>query len=323
MENLIIIGGGPAGLAAAIYAARAELNPLVIEGAVPGGQLMLTTEVENYPGFVKGVLGPELMQGFRSQAERFNTRFLGGSVKKVTRAKNIIITLASGEELEAKSIIIATGADARWLNLESEQRLRGKGVSACATCDGFFFKNKTVAIVGGGDTAMEEANFLTRFATEVYLINRSEKFRASVIMQQRTLKNPKIKVIYNAVVEEVLGEAKVEGLKLRISGEKTETLTIGGLFVAIGHSPATAFLKDSGVALDSKGYIYTSFRAAGELAQGLKPPSGFNFSYQYQTSLPGVFAAGDCVDYRYRQATVASGMGVAAELEVQEYLENL
>lgn len=322
MENLIIIGAGPAGLSAAIYAARAELNPLIIEGSVPGGQLMLTTEVENYPGFPKGMLGPELMKAFRAQAERFNARFLARTVEKIETGESLAVVLTNGEKLLTKALLIATGADAKWLNLPSEQRLRGKGVSACATCDGFFFKGKRVAIIGGGDTAMEEANFLTRFASEVYLVNRSEKFRASPIMQQRTLKNPKIKVIYNAVVAEVLGESKVSGLQLKIK-EKIETLPVEGLFVAIGHSPATAFLRQSGIALDHKGYLYTSARVAMEVVQKVQTPANFNFKYQHQTSLPGVFAAGDCVDYRYRQAGVAVGMGIAAELEVQEYLETL
>lgn len=319
MENIIIIGGGPAGLAAAIYAARAGLKPLVIEGQPSGGQLMLTTEVENYPGFPKGILGPQLIQEFRVQAERFGTRFVAENVTGLKRQKNGQIEVKLNQQaLFAQSVLIATGADAKWLNLPSEQRLRGKGVSACATCDGFFFKGKTVAVVGGGDTAMEEANFLTRHAATVYLIHRRDQFRASKIMQARVLKNPKVKAIYNAAVQEVLGQDKVEALRLKLNDGKIQELKTNGLFIAIGHSPATGFLKDSGVLVDKKGYVYTSARIAIESATtGSAKPPGFN----YQTNIPGVFAAGDCVDYIYRQAGVAAGMGIAAELEVERYLD--
>lgn len=218
MDNLIIVGGGPAGLAAAIYASRANLQPLVIEGAVPGGQLTLTSDVENYPGFSKGILGPQLVQEMRLQAERFGTRFVTDNVQKIESVKNAKkVIVSSGAIYSARVILIATGADARWLGLPSEQKLRGKGVSACATCDGFFFKNKVVAVLGGGDSAMEDALVLTRFATKVYVIHRRDTFRASKIMQDRVLKHPKIEVIFNAEVVEIVGEEKVTGVKYRIS----------------------------------------------------------------------------------------------------------
>ncbi|OGK66396.1 thioredoxin-disulfide reductase [Candidatus Roizmanbacteria bacterium RIFOXYC1_FULL_41_16] len=326
MEKLIIIGAGPAGLSAAIYAARAQLAPLLIQGPVPGGQLTLTTEVENYPGFPKGVLGTQLMTDFRAQAERFGTRFAVEEVSAITRDNQVLTVKTQNQNsYQARAVLIATGANARWLNLESETRLRGKGVSACATCDGFFFRDKTVAIVGGGDTAMEEANFLTKFAKQVYLVHRRNSFRASKIMQERILNNPKIKVVYNAQVQEVLGTDKVTGLKLKISSDKgetkSETLAIEGLFVAIGHQPATAFLKGSSVVLDDKGYIFTSAKIAIARARGQSVTEGqYNFAYQYSTLVPGIFAAGDCVDHEYRQAGVAVGMGIAAELEIEKYL---
>ena len=326
MEKLIIIGAGPSGLAAAVYAARAQLSPLLFKGPVPGGQLTLTTEVENYPGFSKGILGTQLMAEFSAQAERFGTRLLIEEVISVTREANFLTVKTQNQKTyQAKTVLVATGANARWLNLESETRLRGKGVSACATCDGFFFRNKIVAIVGGGDTAMEEAGFLTKFASQVYLVHRRDSFRASKIMQERILNNPKIKVIYNAAVEEVLGTDKVTGLKLKITSNsdetKTETVAIDGMFVAIGHQPATAFLKDSGVALDDKGYIFTSGKIAiAKMRQNAVPDSQYNFTYQYATNVPGLFAAGDCVDHEYRQAGVAVGMGISAELEIEKYL---
>lgn len=326
MEKLIIIGSGPAGLSAAIYAARAQLNPLLVVGPISGGQLTMTTEVENYPGFVQGILGTKLMADFKNQAERFGTRFLAEEVVSVTKETDFLtVRTASQSIYQAKTVLVATGANARWLNLKSETRLRGKGVSACATCDGFFFRDKLVAIVGGGDTAMEEANFLTKFVKQVYLIHRRDSFRASKIMQERTLNNSKIKVIYNASVEEILGTDKVTGLKLKIiqnsKETKIETLAIDGLFVAIGHQPATAFLKDSGVFLDDKGYIFTSAKIAiAKMRQNKIPTGQYNFTYQYMTNIPGLFASGDCVDHEYRQAGVAVGMGIAAELEVEKYL---
>ena len=325
MEEFIIIGGGPSGLSAAIYAGRADFKPLIIEGSIPGGQLMLTTEVENYPGFSQGKLGPELIAEFRKQAERFGTRFVSQNVMNIKKNDDYFQLMLSNKEVyKSKTVLVATGADARWLNLESEQRLRGKGVSACATCDGFFFKNKTVAVLGGGDSAMEEANFLSKLAGKVYLVHRRDTFRASPIMQKRVLENPKIEVVYSAQVEEVLGEDKVTGLKLNVNG-KAQNLPVDGVFVAIGHSPSTKFLEGSGVELDAKGYIYTSAKVAMEkMRTGTGTgKEGYNFNYQYMTKVPGIFAAGDCVDHEYRQAAVAAGMGIAAELEVQKYLENV
>ncbi|MFA6005792.1 MAG: thioredoxin-disulfide reductase [Patescibacteria group bacterium] len=345
MENLIIIGGGPAGLAAATYAARANLKPLVIEGSVPGGQLTLTSDVENYPGFSKGILGPELVQEMKLQAERFGTRFISDSVQKIEsdkRAKNVIVS--SGTMYSARVILVATGADARWLGLPSEQKLRGKGVSACATCDGFFFRNKVVAVLGGGDSAMEDALVLTRFATKVYVIHRRDSFRASKIMQERVLKHPKIEVILNAEVLEIVGEEKVTGIKLKIpksenrnpkqalksedlkqlrnSSFELRDLPLDGVFVAIGHTPATKFLEGSGVLLDPKQYIYTGARVAFELPEGVSREK-FDKKFQYATSVDGIFAAGDCVDHVYRQAATAAGMGVAAELEIEKYLDEV
>src|SRR3989339_2053047 len=225
MEKLIIIGAGPAGLSAAIYAARAQLAPLLIQGPVPGGQLTLTTEVENYPGFPKGVLGTQLMADFRAQAERFGTRFAVEEVSAITRDNQVLTVKTQNQNsYQARAVLIATGANARWLNLESETRLRGKGVSACATCDGFFFRDKTVAIVGGGDTAMEEANFLTKFAKQVYLIHRRDFFRASKIMQDRVFKNKKIEIIWNAAVEEIMGERHVEGIKLKLIDDRSSMI---------------------------------------------------------------------------------------------------
>lgn len=331
-EKVIIIGGGPAGLAAAIYAARAELFPLVIAGAPAGGQLMLTSEVENYPGF-DSILGSDLIAKMRAQAERFHTRFMDDNVKSVSFSKEgQKIILSDGKELESETLLIATGASALWLGLENEQRLRGKGVSACATCDGFFFKEKTVAVVGGGDTAMEEAQTLTRFAKKVYVIHRKDSFRASKIMQKRVRENPKIEVLWNTEVVDVLGKDRVEGLKLKIRDTKYlpasrygEILNTDGLFLGIGHKPDTEFLKNSGILLDEKGYVVTggmyAWRKLREEHMQL-PPTGFDFSYQYGTTIPGVFAAGDVVDFIYRQAGTAVGMGIAAALEIERYLEN-
>ncbi len=323
-EKVIIIGGGPSGLAAAIYAARAELNPLVIAGAPAGGQLMLTSEVENYPGY-DSILGPELVAKMRAQAEKFQTRFVDDNVKSIKYSKEgQTITLSDGKVLESKTLLIATGASALWLGLPNEQRLRGRGVSACATCDGFFFKNKIVAVVGGGDTAMEEAQTLTRFAEKVYLIHRKDSFRASKIMQKRILENPKIEVLYNTQVTDVLGAERVEGLTINKNGT-TENLTLNGLFLGIGHKPDTEFLKDSGVLLDEKGYLVTggvyAWRTMREGTLTL-PKDGFDFSYQYGTNIKGVFGAGDVVDFVYRQAGTAVGMGIAAALEVERYLES-
>lgn len=338
IENVVIIGGGPAGLAAAVYNARAFLNPLVIEGVPAGGQLMLTSEVENYPGF-ESILGPELVASMKKHAEKFGTRFVSDNVAKVNSSVSPFeVTLAGGDVIRTKSILVATGASAKWLGLESEQKLLGKGVTACATCDGFFFKNKVVAVVGGGDTAMEEALTLTNFATKVYLIHRRDTFRASQIMQKRVLEHQKIEVLWNTQIDEVLGEQKVEGLKLRqsekVSSNKNnpvpEKLPLDGLFLAIGHTPQTRFLQGSGVELDEKGYIMTYGRLAQDYLRGkielssekkehLKETEN-NHHYAFCTSVLGIFAAGDCADYVYRQAATAVGMGVSAALEIERYL---
>jgi thioredoxin reductase (NADPH) len=247
VENVVILGTGPAGLTAAIYAARANLNPLCVAGAQPGGQLTITTEVENYPGFPEGVQGPELMDHFRKQAERFKTRFKEGDVQKVDLSKRpFTLSLADGSEIKTKTLIIATGASAKLLGMPQEKKLMGKGVSACATCDGFFFRNQDIAIVGGGDTAMEEANFLTRFAKSVTLIHRRDSFRASKVMQDRVLANPKVKVIYDSAVEEILGEQEVVGLKVKnLKTNVITDLTVTGFFIAIGHHRTPVCLKDN------------------------------------------------------------------------------
>jgi thioredoxin reductase (NADPH) len=325
-EDIVIIGGGPTGLAAAIYNSRAILNPLVIEGSPSGGQLMLTTEVENYPGFPKGILGPELISEYKKQAERFGTRFMTTNVLNLDLSKKPFeIHLTDGKTIiNAKTILIATGANALWLNIPSEQRLKGKGISACATCDGFFFKDKTVAVIGGGDTALEEALTLTNFASKVYIVHRRDCFRASKIMQDRVLKHPKIEVIWNTSVDEVLGDQKVDGLRL----SNQTILKLDGVFIAIGHKPATEFLKNSGIMLDDRGYIVTSGIAAwNEFKNNItmeefnkETKNQFDFQYQYATNIQGVFAAGDVIDPHYRQAATAVGMGVAASLEIERYL---
>ncbi len=301
IKNVIIIGSGPAGLTAAIYAGRAELKPLVLAGLKPGGQLMDTTEVENFPGFVNGVMGPELMDNMTKQAERFETTILPENVESVDfSAQPFKVKTGKGEYL-AKSVIIATGAEANWLGLPGEQRLRGKGVSACATCDGFFFKGKDVAVIGGGDSAMEEANFLTRFANKVYIVHRRAEFKASKIMLKRAQDNPKISFVTNVAVLDVVGENTVEGLKIKDnqSGEES-VLSLQGIFLAIGHTPATKIFAAAGVETDAKGYIKVQNNT--------------------HTNIAGVFVAGDVNDPRYRQAISAAGMGCMAALDVEKYL---
>lgn len=304
-EAVTIIGTGPAGLTAAIYSARANLNPLVIEGEQPGGQLTITSDVENYPGFAEPVMGPDLMVAFRKQSERFGTRFLTGNVTKVDLARRPFrLQLSGGKEIQTQTLIIATGASAKWLGLPSETRLRGKGVSACATCDGFFFRNKDVAVVGGGDTAMEEATFLTRFAKSVTVIHRRETLRASKIMQDKAMKNPKIKFIWNADVLEVLGEQAVTGVRYKDSKTgQTHELPVDGFFLAIGHQPNTQIFEGL-LQMDPSGYLVT------------QPGSS-------KTNVEGVFAAGDVADHVYRQAVTAAGTGCMAAIDSERYLENL
>ncbi len=302
LHEVIIIGSGPAGYTAAVYAARAELKPLMFAGLQPGGQLMLTSDVENWPGEAEGVLGPELMDKLKKQAERFGTDIRQEEIVKVDFSERPFkVVTTAGEEHQAKAIIIATGASAKWLNVPGEKELQGKGVSACATCDGFFFRGKEVAVVGGGDSAMEEATFLTRFATKVTLIHRSETFRASKIMLERAQKNPKISFIMNTVVEQILGTEKVIGVRLKnvATNEATEMLT-SGVFAAIGHAPNTAIFK-AFLNLDQKNYIIT------------QPGST-------KTNVEGVFAAGDVADHYYRQAVTAAGTGCMAALDTERWL---
>lgn len=318
MEKLIIIGGGVAGYSAGIYAGRALLSPLLFEG-LPGGQLALTSDVENYPGLQDPILGPTLMTNFKNQAVKFGTKIIQEKVLKVDTTKGIVLTTESGKVYETESLLVATGSAAKWLGLESEQRLRGKGVSACATCDGFFFKDKHVVVVGGGDSAMEESTYLTKFASKVTVIHRKDTFKASKFMQEKMKNNPKIGVLYNTEVIEVLGDEKVTGVKIKTEkGE--ETIMCDGIFLAIGHEPATKFLAESEVFLDEKGYILTKDRVMFEDYPELKPK--YELPYRYSTNVKGVFAAGDCVDYVYKQAATASGMAIAAVLEIEKYLEN-
>jgi len=300
-EKVLIVGSGPAGLTAAIYAARAGLEPVVIEGFERGGQLMLTTDVENYPGFPDGVLGPELMEQLRKQAERFGTRIIAADVDEVDFSAHPFRAWAGDDEYEAETVIISTGASARWLGIPGEERLRGHGVSACATCDGFFFRDRELAVVGGGDSAMEEALFLTRFASKVTIIHRRDEFRASEIMVRRALAHDKIDVVWDSVVEEVLGDDEVTGVRIRnVKTGEVSVLAVDGMFVAIGHDPNTAVFRDQ-IDLDAKGYIV--------LHGGSR------------TSVPGVFAGGDVADSVYRQAITAAGMGCQAALDAQHWLE--
>ncbi|MAV90997.1 MAG: thioredoxin-disulfide reductase [Bdellovibrionaceae bacterium] len=303
VENVIIIGSGPAGFTAAIYAARANLEPLMIEGYESGGQLMTTTEVENYPGFVDGIMGPELMTVMRKQAERFQTRFITKNVTKVDFSTKPFKVWVDQDLYEAKTVIICTGASAKYLGLESEKRLLGRGVSACATCDGAFFKDQEVCVVGGGDTAMEEANFLTRFAKHVHIIHRRNEFRASKIMVDRALKNPKISVIYNSELAEVVGEKGVTGIKVRNTetGDVSE-MAMDGVFIAIGHKPNTDLFKDQ-IETNDVGYILTKGKST-------------------YTSVSGVFAAGDVQDPIYRQAVSAAGSGCMAAIDAERWLES-
>jgi thioredoxin reductase (NADPH) len=299
--RLAIIGSGPAGLTAAIYAARAELSPVVIGGVPSGGQLMLTSDVENFPGFADPILGPELIERMRHQAERFGTTFVDANVTEVElRRPPFRLRLGLEGELLADAVIVATGANARWLELPSEQRLRGHGVSACATCDGFFFKGQPLVVVGGGDSALEEGLFLTKFATRVTIVHRRGELRASRILQERARHHPKIDFLLDSAVEEVLGASKVEGVRIRhLPTGVVRTVPVGGLFVAIGHDPATGLFRGQ-LELDARGYLVTHDGS--------------------RTSVEGVFAAGDVYDHRYRQAVTAAGHGCMAALDAERYL---
>ena len=304
MENIAIIGSGPAGYTAGIYAARANLKPILFEGLESGGQLMLTTDVENFPGFVDGIMGPELMQTFKAQAERFGTEIKTETINTIEKIENGFKLTSSKNEYEFKTVIIASGASARWLGVEGEKKLQGYGVSACATCDGFFFKEKTVAVVGGGDSAMEEALFLTKFATKVIVIHRRDRFRASQIMQDRVLNHEKIEVIWNSTVEKINGEGQVTSIVIKdIKNNSSNSIELDGVFVAIGHDPNVKFL-DGLVELDEKGYIKTGFTT------------------ETSTSVPGVFAAGDVADSIYRQAITAAGSGCQAAIDAERWLDH-
>ena len=303
LYDVIIIGSGPAGYTAAIYAARANLSVLMLQGYQVGGQLMLTSDVENYPGFEEGIVGPSMMEKFEAQARRFGTELIPEDVISVEfRIRPFKVTTDSGE-YQARAIIISTGASAKWLGLPSEQRLQGRGVSACATCDGFFFKNKDVAVIGGGDTAMEEATFLTRYANHVTVIHRRDTLRASKIMQDRAFKNPKISFIWDTEITEVLGENEVTGLRLHnMKTDEVSTIPIQGFFLAIGHQPNTELFKGI-LDMDNVGYIVPVEHT--------------------MTNIPGVFAAGDVTDHRYRQAVTAAGDGCRAAIDAERWLESL
>jgi len=304
MDNIAIIGSGPAGYTAGIYAGRANLQPVLFEGLESGGQLMLTTDVENYPGFVDGIMGPELMQVFKGQAERFGTTIKTEIIDSIESTDGGFKLKSTKEEYEFKTVIIASGASARWLGVDGEKELQGYGVSACATCDGFFFKEKEVAVVGGGDSAMEEALFLTKFAKKVYVIHRRDQFRASQIMQDRVLNHEKIEVVWNSTVEKINGEGAVSSIFIKdaVDGSEKE-ISLDGVFVAIGHDPNVGFL-DGFIELDEKGYIKTGFTT------------------ETSTSVPGVFAAGDVADSIYRQAITAAGTGCQAAIDAERWLEH-
>ena len=304
-RKVIIIGSGPAGLTAAIYSARANLSPLVFEGIQPGGQLTITTDVENYPGFPDGVMGPDMMDKFRKQAQRFGAECLFQTVEKVDISKQPFSVWANGQKYQSDSIIISTGASAKLLGLDAEKELMGNGVSACATCDGFFYKDKRVVVVGGGDSAMEEATFLTKFASEVIIIHRRDEFRASKIMVERAIKNPKISIKYNSIVKNIIGtkDSGVESIEIEdVKSKTTSVFNCDGVFMAIGHVPNTKIFNGS-LSLDENGYIKTM------------PDST-------HTNIAGVFACGDVQDSIYKQAVTAAGSGCMAALDAEKWLEN-
>jgi thioredoxin reductase (NADPH) len=299
--RVLIIGSGPAGYTAAIYAARAELSPTMLSGLVAGGQLMLTTDVENFPGFPTGITGPDLMAQLQAQAERFETRIMAEDVIEVDFSKRPFTAKTTERSLTADTVILSTGASARWMGIPSEERLMNKGVSACATCDGFFFREKAMAVVGGGDTALEEALFLTRFASKVTVVHRRDQLRASKIMQDRALKHEKIEFAWNAVVDEILGEDEVTGVRLKDTQTgDTREIELGAVFIAIGHTPNTAFLGGQ-LEVDDAGYI--------------KVEAGTT-----RTSIQGVFACGDVIDPHYRQAITAAGTGCMAAIDAERWL---
>ena len=313
-RNVIIIGSGPAGLTAALYTARADLSPLVLAGVKWGGQLMLTTDVENYPGFVEGILGPQLMEKFRHQAERFGAEILSEDVTVVDFKKRPFVIKTADKNYQAKSVIIATGAETNWLGLANEQRLIGRGVSSCAPCDAWFFKGKKVIVVGGGDSAMEEALVLPKFATDVTIVHRRSEFRASKIMVDRAKKNKKISFILNSEMVDVLGKDKVEGVRIKDKSDESEReIAVDGMFVAIGHSPMTGIFKGQ-LELDEKGYIR---RIPNDERQTTNAKR-----FRMMTSVEGVFVAGDVHDYHYRQAVTAAGYGCQAALEAERWIES-
>ena len=304
MEKVIVIGSGPSGYTAAIYLARANLAPLVVEGFLPGGQLMMTTEVENFPGFPQGIMGPELMRGMRAQAERFGAKFVPNNVTKVDFSKRPFKITVEDKEFEAESVVIATGSDTRWLGLPNEKKLIGHGVSSCATCDGFFYRGKTICVVGGGDSAMEEATFLTRFATKVYVIHRRDTLWASKVMQDRAFADPKIEFLWNSEISEIYGDEFVTGIELHNieTGEKKK-MDMDGIFVAIGHMPNTKVFKEV-ITTDEAGYIIKNGKST-------------------MTNIEGVFVAGDVYDHVYKQAITAAGMGCQAALDCERWLGSL